>query len=147
MAVGLKDGWVYFALRVVGPEDGAERQKVLDGLVPAFSTRDPAARLQQAVQRVTLEVPQLTGPRGGSADGPERGEVLEPEPGLPALHRSARPGPAHALEGGDQELTEITTATYGTPRGARSNPPFRPTSTAFRASQPRRRRKTARCLH
>jgi hypothetical protein len=115
MAVAWKDGWVYFALVSWIPEDGAERQKVLDGLVPAFSTQGIlAARLQQAVQRVTLEVPQLTAPAAEALMGQSAAKVLEPDQAFRrSIEALVRALPT-LTKVETQELTEITTATYGT---------------------------------
>ncbi len=115
MAVAWKDGWVYFGLVSWIPEDGAERQKVLDGLVPAFSTQGVlAARLLQAVQKVTLEVPQLTAPAAEALMGQSAAKVLEPDQAFRrSIEALVRALPT-LTKSETQELTEITSATYGT---------------------------------
>lgn len=115
MAVAWKDGWVYFGLVSWTPEDGAEPQKVLDGLVPAFSTQGVLAeRLQQAVQRVTLEVPQLTAPAAEALMGQSAAKVLEPDQAFRrSIEALVRALPT-LTKAETQELTEITSATYGT---------------------------------
>lgn len=115
MAVAWKDGWVYFGLVSWIPEDGGEHQAVLEGLVPAFSTQGVLAdRLQQAVQRVTLEVPQLTAPAAEALMGQSAAKVLEPDQAFRrSIEALVRALPT-LTKAETQELTEITAATYGT---------------------------------
>jgi hypothetical protein len=115
MAVAWRDGWVYFGLVSWIPEDGPEPQKVLDALVPAFSTQGVLAeRLQQAVQRVTLEVPQLTAPAAEALMGQSAAKVLEPDQAFRrSIEALVRALPT-LTKAETQELTEITSATYGT---------------------------------
>jgi GYF domain 2 len=115
MAVAWKDGWVYFGLVSWIPDEGTDPQKVLDGLVPAFSTQGVLAeRLQQAVQRVTLEVPQLTAPAAEALMGQSAAKVLEPDQAFRrSIEALVRALPT-LTKAETQELTEITSATYGT---------------------------------
>jgi hypothetical protein len=115
MAVAWRDGWVYFGLVSWIPDEGTEPQKVLDALVPAFSTQGVLAeRLQQAVQRVTLEVPQLTAPAAEALMGQSAAKVLEPDQAFRrSIEALVRALPT-LTKAETQELTEITSATYGT---------------------------------
>jgi uncharacterized protein DUF4339 len=111
--VAWKDGWVYFGLVSWIPEEGAVRAQVLDGLVAGFSTQGVLAdRLQQAVQKVTREVPQLTAPAAEALMGRSEAKVLEPDQ---AFRRSidALVKVLPTLTAPEtQELGQLTTATY-----------------------------------
>jgi hypothetical protein len=113
LTVAWKDGWVYFGLVSWTPEEGAQRVQALDALVPAFSTQGILAdRLQQAQQKVTLELPQLTGAAVEALMSQSEAKVLEPDQvfrrSLDALVRSV----PTLTKTETQELTQLTTATY-----------------------------------
>jgi hypothetical protein len=76
-----RDGWVYFALAAWAPEaSGARATRAMDALVAGFSTNGAlAARLKQAVDRVTTEVPQLTVAAAELLMGQSEARVLEPD--------------------------------------------------------------------
>jgi len=114
LTLAWKDGWVYFGLVSWIPEEGASRPQALDALVPGFSTQGNLAdRLQKAVQKVTEEVPQLSAPAAEVLMGQSEAKVLEPDlafrRSIEALVRSL-PSLSKAET---QELSQLTTATYG----------------------------------
>jgi hypothetical protein len=109
-----KDGWTYFTLVGWVPEAAAARgTRDLDELAAAVSIKGTlAARLQQALQKVTLEVPYLSTPAAELLMSHSEAQVLEPEEafrrgfaatsrGLPAL------SPAEM-----REVAALTSATY-----------------------------------
>jgi hypothetical protein len=114
VSVVWRDGWVYFGLAAWAPEEGAARPQMLDQLVDGVTTQGVlAARLQQAVQSVVLEVPQLTVPAAEMLMARSEAKVLEPDQAfrrsLDALSR-AIPTLSKAET---QELSQLTSATYG----------------------------------
>jgi hypothetical protein len=114
VTVAWKDGWVYFALAAWIPEEGAQRPKALESLVPAFSTQGVlAARLLQSVQRVTSEVPHLTTTAAETLMAGSEAKVLEPDQAFRrSLDALVRALPAlNKVE--TQDLSQLTTATYG----------------------------------
>jgi hypothetical protein len=109
-----KDGWTYLTLAGWVPEEAAARgTRDFEALASAVTIKGAlAARLQQAVQKVTLEVPYLSTPAAELLMAQSEAQVLEPEEafrrgfaatsrGLPAL------SPAEM-----REVGALTTATY-----------------------------------
>jgi len=120
LTLAWKDGWVYFGLVSWIPEEGASRPQALDALVTGFSTQGNLAdRLQKAVQKVTEEVPQLSAPAAEVLMSQSEAKVLEPDlafrRSIEALVRSL-PSLSKAET---QELSQLTTATYGALASAR----------------------------
>jgi hypothetical protein len=114
VTVAWKDGWVYFALAAWIPEEGAQRPKALEALVPAFSTQGVlAARLLQSVQKVTQEVPHLTTTAAETLMAGSEAQVLEPDQAFRrSLDALVRALPALS-KAETQDLSQLTTATYG----------------------------------
>jgi hypothetical protein len=113
-AVAWKDGWVYFALAEWVPENGsAPTDRELDALLQGFSSNGTlAARLQQAVQNVTLAVPHLSPAAAEILMGQSQARVLEPDQAFRrALEAAARALPTWSKEDA-QEFAQITAASY-----------------------------------
>ncbi len=114
VSVVWRDGWVYFGLAAWAPEEGAARPQMLDQLVDGVTTQGVlAARLQQAVQNVVQEVPQLSAPAAEMLMARSEAKVLEPDQAfrrsLDALSRAI----PTLSKTETQELSQLTTATYG----------------------------------
>ena len=111
-----KDGWVYFALVSWLPEAAPSRAvEEMDTLAAGFSTTGAlATRLQQAVETVTQEVPQLSPAAAEFLMGQSAAQVLEPDQAfrrsLDALTRALPTWSA----GDTQEMSQLVAATYAT---------------------------------
>jgi len=118
LAVAWKDGWVYFGLVSWIPEEGAQRPQVLDDLVAAFSVQGALAdRLQQAVQKVTQEVPQLSAAAAEALMGQSEAKVLEPDQAFRrSIEALARALPT-LTKAETQDLSQLTSATYASLAG------------------------------
>jgi hypothetical protein len=109
-----KDGWVYFALAEWVPEGGSSPpDRELDALLRGFSTNGAlAARLQQAVQNVTLAVPHLSPAAAEILMGQSQARVLEPDQAFRrAMEAAARALPTWSKDDA-QDFAQITAAAY-----------------------------------
>jgi hypothetical protein len=109
-----KDGWVYFALAEWAPETASSAgDRELGALLAGFSTNGAlAARLQQAVQSVTLAVPHLSAAAAEMLMGQSQARVLEPDQAFRrALEAAARALPFFS-RADTQEFAQITAASY-----------------------------------
>lgn len=119
LSVVWRDGWVYFALGAWASEAAAARAaRPMDELVAGFSTNGVlAARLQQAVDKVTQEVPQLSAPAAELLMGQSEARVLEPDQ---AFRRSFEAlSRAQPTWGGaeSQEMAQLFAAVYASLAG------------------------------
>ena len=102
VSVVWRDGWVYFGLAAWAPEEGAARPQMLDQLVDGVTTQGVlAARLQQAVQSVVQEVPQLTVPAAEMLMARSEAKVLEPDQAFRRSLDALVAGAPDPLESGD----------------------------------------------
>jgi hypothetical protein len=109
-----RDGWVYFAVVSWLPEAAPARAvEEVDRLVSGFSTMGALAdRLQQSVQAVVQEVPQLTPAAAEILMGQSAAQVLEPDQAFRrSLDALARALPAWSVAEA-QEMSQLFTATY-----------------------------------
>lgn len=119
VSVVWRDGWVYFALAAWAPEASAARAtRPMEALEAGFSTNGVlAARLQQAIDKVTQEIPQLTAPAAELLMGQSEARVLEPDQAFrrsfEALSR-AQPGWGGAESG---QMTQLFAALYASLSG------------------------------
>ncbi len=114
VSVVWRDGWVYFGLAAWAPEEGAARPQMLEQLVEGVRTQGVlAARLQQAVQSVTQDVPQLSAPAAEMLMARSEAKVLEPDQAFRrSLDALSRALPTFSKTE-TQELSQLTSATYG----------------------------------
>jgi hypothetical protein len=108
-----RDGWIYYALVAWVPQSAGAAD--LDALAAGVTTSGKlAANLQQAVQKVTLEVPALTAAAAEMLMAKSEAKVLEPDQ---AFRRSFE-ALANALptwRGGEaQEVTQLIRSCYAT---------------------------------
>lgn len=109
-----RDGWVYFTLVTWLPEAAPTRfVEAQDALLAGFRMVGAmAGRLEQAVQTVTLEVPQLTAPAAEILMGQSAAQVLEPDQAFRrSLEAMTRALPAWS-PAETQEMSQLIAATY-----------------------------------
>lgn len=115
-ATGWRDGWVYYALVAWAPESAGATD--LEALTTGVATTGALAQnLQQAVQKVTLEVPALTPAAAELLMARSEAKVLEPDQAF----RRSFDALANALptwKGGEaQEMGSLLAACYRTLTG------------------------------
>ena len=108
-----RDGWIYYALVAYAPE--ATGAADLDALTAGIVTSGTlAANVQQAVQKVTLEVPALTPVAAELLMAKSEAKVLEPDQAF----RRSFDAVASALptwkDGEAQEMARLISACYAT---------------------------------
>jgi hypothetical protein len=111
-----RDGWIYYALVTWAPDGSGDSDldAVLAGTTPDGTF---ASRLQQAVQKVTLEVPALTPAAAEALMARSEAKVLEPDQ---AFRRSwdAVAGALSSWAATDsQEMVRLISACYATLSG------------------------------